>query len=120
MGRRTRLAAVAMGVGFALVAAACGGDDNDQAITGAASTTTTAAASGGSSSTTAATTATTAAKEPHSIEEWEALWADQRAAMVKKIKDNKWGKSADGKTVTGPEGFTIDLSKCPAGWSETE
>jgi hypothetical protein len=119
MGRRTSLAAVAMGVGFALVAAACGGDDNDGGTTGAASTTTTAAGSGGSS-TTAATTATTAAKEPHSIEEWEALWADQRAAMVKRIKDNGWGKSADGKTVTGPEGFTMDLSKCPAGWSETE
>ena len=28
--------------------------------------------------------------------------------------------SADGKTVTGPEGFTIDLTKCPAGWSNTE
>ena len=40
--------------------------------------------------------------------------------MVKRIKDNKWGKSADGKTVTGPNGFTIDLTKCPAGWSDTE
>src|SRR5439155_21356307 len=40
--------------------------------------------------------------------------------MVKKIKDNKWGKSADGKTVTGPDGFTIDLSKCSTGWSDTE
>jgi branched-chain amino acid transport system substrate-binding protein len=48
------------------------------------------------------------------------LWADERAAEVKKIKDNKWGKSADGKTLTGPEGFTIDLSKCAAGWSDTE
>ena len=41
-------------------------------------------------------------------------------AVVKRIKDNHWGTSADGKTVTGPEGFTIDLTKCPAGWSNTE
>ena len=54
------------------------------------------------------------------MDEWEALWAKQRDAVVKRIKDNKWGKSADGKTVTGPEGFTIDLTKCPAGWSDTE
>ena len=52
--------------------------------------------------------------------EWEKLWADQRAAQVKRIKDNKWGTSADGKTVTGPEGFTMDLSKCPADWSQTQ
>ena len=33
--------------------------------------------------------------------------------IVKRIKDNKWGMSADGKTLTGPEGFTIDLSEVP-------
>jgi branched-chain amino acid transport system substrate-binding protein len=54
------------------------------------------------------------------MDAWEALWAQQRAAIVKRAKDEKWGKSADGKTVTGPSGFTIDLSKCPAGWSDTE
>ena len=52
--------------------------------------------------------------------EWEADAAERRAAVVKKIKDNSWGLSADGKTLTGPEGFTIDISKCPAGWSNTE
>ena len=35
-------------------------------------------------------------------------------------RTTSWGMSADGKTVTGPEGFTIDLTKCPAGWSDTE
>jgi branched-chain amino acid transport system substrate-binding protein len=54
------------------------------------------------------------------MDEWESLWAKERAAVVKEITDNHWGKSADGKTVTGPAGFTIDLSKCPAGWSDTE
>jgi branched-chain amino acid transport system substrate-binding protein len=52
--------------------------------------------------------------------ELESQWADQRAAIIKKIKDNKWGISADGKSVTGPDGFTMDLTKCPAGWSNTE
>jgi hypothetical protein len=34
--------------------------------------------------------------------------------------DNGWGTSADGTKATGPEGFTIDLTKCPSGWSNTE
>jgi ABC-type branched-subunit amino acid transport system substrate-binding protein len=54
------------------------------------------------------------------MDAWEALWADQRAAAIKRIQDNHWGLSADGKTLTGPEGFRIDLTKCPAGWSTTE
>jgi branched-chain amino acid transport system substrate-binding protein len=119
--RRQRLAATAGLVGLALIAAACGGDDSDSA----GDVTTTTAAPAASSSTTAApsggsTTSTTAAPQPKSIQEWESLWATQRAAIVKRIKDNKWGKSADGKTLTGPEGWTVDLTKCSPGWSDTE
>ena len=99
-------------LGFALVAAACGGDDSDSQS--AASTTAAPGTTAGSSTTAAATASTAAAAQPTSMEEWEALWAKQRDAVVKKIKDNKWGKSADGKTVTGPSGMTIDLTKCPA------
>ena len=44
----------------------------------------------------------------------------QRDAIVKRITHNKWGLSADGKTVTGPEGFTIDVSKCAVGWNNLE
>jgi branched-chain amino acid transport system substrate-binding protein len=40
--------------------------------------------------------------------------------MVKRIKDNHWGVSADGKTLNGPEGWTVDLTKCAPGWSDTE
>ena len=72
------------------------------------------------SSTTGGTATTAAVKEPASIEDWEKLWADERAAVVKRIVANKWGKSADGKTLTGPEGFTVDLTKCATGWSDTE
>jgi branched-chain amino acid transport system substrate-binding protein len=54
------------------------------------------------------------------LEEWEKLWATERAAIIKKITDNKWGKSADGKTLTGPADFKVDLSKCQVGWSDTE
>jgi ABC-type branched-subunit amino acid transport system substrate-binding protein len=57
---------------------------------------------------------------PASMTDWEALWVKERAAVVARIKQNKWGKSPDGKTLTGPEGFTIDLSKCGPGWSDTE
>jgi branched-chain amino acid transport system substrate-binding protein len=71
-------------------------------------------ANGSGSSTTAASAI------PKTLAEWDALGDRERATIVKKIKDSKWGKSADGKTLTGPAGFTIDLSKCPGGWSETE
>jgi branched-chain amino acid transport system substrate-binding protein len=104
---------------LALIAAACGSDNKSKA----SSTTTAAGPSSTSASTTAATggTSTTAlAAEPTTLAEWEALWARERAAIIKRIKDNKWGKSADGKTLTGPEGWTVDLTKCPAGWSDTE
>jgi hypothetical protein len=66
------------------------------------------------------TTAAAPAKEPASMDEWEALWKTQREAMVKRIKDNKWGLQADGKTILGPDGFKVDMSKCPAGWNNTE
>lgn len=66
-----------------------------------------------------ASTSTTAAA-PTSMEAWEALWAKERSAIVNRIKSNGWGKTADGKKVVGPEGYTIDLTKCPAGWQDTE
>jgi branched-chain amino acid transport system substrate-binding protein len=109
---------VALLVSLALVAAACGSDDSNDA----AGTTTTAGGSGATTTTTAgdAGTTTSAAPQPATLDAWEALWKKQRDDIVKRIKDNNWGKSADGKTVTGPAGYTIDLTKCPAGWSDTE
>ena len=119
--RGKRRFAVSTAVALAMIAtiAACGGDDSDDSAS-SETTATTAAAQGGSSTTAATGTTAAAAKEPASMAEWEKLWADERAAMVKRIKDNKWGKSADGRTLTGPEGFTVDLSKCATGWSDTE
>ena len=114
---RTRVVAAGL-LGISLVAAACGGGDDAGETT---AQTVDAGVKAGIEAAQKGGTATTADKPaPTSMEEWEALWAEERAAIVKKIKDNKWGKSADGKTVTGPEGFTIDLSKCPGGWSDTE
>jgi branched-chain amino acid transport system substrate-binding protein len=111
---------VALAVG--LLAAACGGDDSSDAnsATTAVPATTSAGAGAGATTSSAATPTTAPAPRPASLDAWETLWADQRAAIVKRITDNKWGKSADGKTVTGPGGFTIDLTKCQAGWSDTE
>jgi branched-chain amino acid transport system substrate-binding protein len=115
--RPRRLGAVTAGLSIAFLVAACGGDDSDSAATTTtAGATTTASTAGAGGST---TTAPPAAR-PTSMGDWEALWAKQRAAVVARIKDNGWGTSADGKTLTGPDGFTIDLGKCPAGWSATE
>jgi ABC-type branched-subunit amino acid transport system substrate-binding protein len=102
---------------LAVTAAGCGSSSKS----GQATTTT---VSGAASSTTAApsqsTTPTTAGPTPQSIGDWEALWAKQRDAIVKRIKDSHWGKSADGTTLTGPGGWTVDLTKCASGWSDTE
>lgn len=116
--RRGRLGIALMGL--AVAAAGCGGDDatSDGSATsnGAAATT-----GGGAASTTGVDkTEQAAAARPATMEEWEELWAEQRAASVERIKENGWGISEDGKTLTGPEGFTIDLSACPVGWSNTE
>src|ERR1041384_3881687 len=62
------------------------------------------------------TSAEASGRQPTSMAEWEALWKMQREAVIKKIKDNGWGWDQAKKVVTGPGGFTIDLSKCPAGW----
>jgi branched-chain amino acid transport system substrate-binding protein len=118
--RRSRtVGTIASLLSLALAAAACGGDDGDGAV---ASSTTAAAvtASTAATATTEATTSTGPGAHPTSLAEWEALWAKERAAIVKRIQDNGWGKSADGKTLTGPEGWTVDLTKCPQGWSDTE
>ncbi|MGD9750612.1 MAG: ABC transporter substrate-binding protein [Acidimicrobiia bacterium] len=124
---RNRATAVGAVVALSLVAAACGGDDGsdtaegaETATTAAAETATTAEAPATTEAETATTKASAPAKTPQSIEEWEELWATERAAVVDKIKKNKWGKTADGTKVVGPEGFTIDLTTCPAGWSDTE
>jgi hypothetical protein len=116
-GRSARsLGRIAVGTAIMLLAA-CGSDDADTAgvATSGAPTTATSGAVAGATSTTAAAVA-----RPTSMDEWEALWARQRQAVVQRIEDNGWGPSADGTTMTGPEGFEIDISSCPAGWSDTE
>ena len=66
------------------------------------------------------TSAVTPAVEPKNIQEYEAFWKTQRDAVVKKIKDAGWKLDPATNTVTGPEGYKIDLSTCPQGWSNTE
>jgi len=99
----------AVTVGFALVAAACGGGGGDESssVIGVSKDDI------GASATTAV-----AIKEPTTMEEWEKLWETERAAMVKAIKGGGYGKS--GTTVKGMNGMSVDLSKCGAGWSDTE
>jgi branched-chain amino acid transport system substrate-binding protein len=111
---------------LAVTAAACGGDDGGGEGAETVGTIDEDVKSGvkdalsGSGGTAAGSGAAKPTVTPTSIEEWEQLWADERAAVVEKIKENGWGVSADGTTLTGPEGFTIDLSACPPGWSDTE
>src|SRR3954447_11289269 len=118
MKKRFRAAGAVL-IGMGLVAAACGGDDSASSASGGGNlidkgVESAVQAAVGSS------TSSAPAKEPTSIAEWEALWKTEREAIVAKIRQNHWGLQADGKTVLGPDGFTLDLSKCPAGWNPTE
>lgn len=115
--QRSRAALGGTVIVLSLIAAACGGDDSD----GATGTTTAAAPSSTTETTEAAQTTTTAAGDaPASMEEWEELWAAERAAVVERIESEGWGVSEDGDTLVGPAGFTIDLAACGSGWSDTE
>ena len=54
-----------------------------------------------------------------SVEELEAVWAEERAAIVEMIKAEGYGID-ENNVLNGPAGFTIDLNECPADWSDTE
>ncbi|MPY92592.1 MAG: ABC transporter substrate-binding protein [Acidimicrobiia bacterium] len=115
---RHRSRAVLTGlVGLGLLASACGSSGSDD---GTVATFDEGLQAGVKEGLQATSTTTAAAAEFTSIEEWEELWAQERAAIVERIKGNGWGTSADGATLTGPEGYEVDLTTCPAGWSDTE
>ncbi|MPY94054.1 MAG: ABC transporter substrate-binding protein [Acidimicrobiia bacterium] len=115
MGSR-KLWASALVVGL-VATGACSSDDGDE---GASATTEQGAATTAAPGTTAATSSTAPPDQPASMEEWEELWATERAAIVARIQENDWGVTDDGSQLVGPEGFTIDLTACPPGWSNTE
>ncbi|MEZ5265353.1 MAG: ABC transporter substrate-binding protein [Acidimicrobiales bacterium] len=100
--------------------AGCGSDDGGDGASGG----TDAGGTAGTATNASATSVTAVEAEtealPATMAEWDQLWETERAAVVERIKTNGWGVSADQSTLTGPEGFTIDLSSCPAGWSNTE
>ncbi|MFN0028878.1 MAG: ABC transporter substrate-binding protein [Acidimicrobiales bacterium] len=124
---------------LAVVSTACAGSDKpDQAAstTVTPTTGTTAPAEPTVPSTTAASTippsTTTTAwaarptpaifsgPAPATMEEWQALWQNQRQAIVTKIKAGGYGIAPDGRSALIADGYTIDLSKCGTGWSNTE
>ena len=117
MGRNRPRAAVTAVIALALLAVACGSGDSSSSTGDTVDQGLQAGIQEGLQST---TTAADPAEEFTSIEQWEELWSEERAAIVERIKSNGWGKSADGTTLTGPEGYEVDLSACPAGWSDTE
>jgi ABC-type branched-subunit amino acid transport system substrate-binding protein len=108
--------AVAVFVGIALFAAACGSSGSSKANSGNLIDKNVQSAVQANGT----TSSQVAGKEPTSMDEWEALWKSERDAIVARIKQNKWGLQADGKTLVGPDNFKVDLSKCPAGWNNTE
>ena len=103
---------------LSLLAAACGGSDDGGGST--MGTVDESLRSGVAAGMQADQTNAAAVEQPTTMEEWEALWEEERAAIVARIEESGWGKNAAGTEVTGPEGYRIDLTKCPAAWSDTE
>ncbi|MEM7324254.1 MAG: ABC transporter substrate-binding protein [Actinomycetota bacterium] len=58
-------------------------------------------------------------EKPTTLDEWQALWASEREAIVNGIIDAGYGLGDDG-VLTGPGGFTLDTNACPGDWSNTE
>lgn len=109
-------------VGLSLIAAACsGGGGGSRGEAATVDSGVTKGVEDALTATTGSSTETTQAKKaPASMAEWEALWKEQRAAIVQRIKTEGGGLSADGKSAKGTGAFNLDLTKCPAGWSDTE
>jgi branched-chain amino acid transport system substrate-binding protein len=136
--RRRRSIVLVILAALCLLAAACGDSDDDSTASGdeasetteqggaestdttgdEAATTTEATegtdAGGGASETTAGS-----GTAPASIEEWEALWEEERQAVVDKIVDGGYGVD-DANILTGPGGFEVDLNECPSDYDPTE
>jgi branched-chain amino acid transport system substrate-binding protein len=53
-----------------------------------------------------------------SMDDWEALWAEERAAIVDRINAEGYGVDED-NVLIGPGGLEVDLKQCPSDWSET-
>ena len=56
---------------------------------------------------------------PATMEEYEALWAEQRAEVVALLSSDEYGLGED-DILRGPGGFEVDLGRCPTNWSATE
>ncbi|MFN0028530.1 MAG: protein kinase domain-containing protein [Acidimicrobiales bacterium] len=54
---------------------------------------------------------------PTSMEGWEELWRQERAAIVANIRTGGYGLAADGKSALISENYRIDLTACPQGWN---
>ncbi|MPY96035.1 MAG: ABC transporter substrate-binding protein, partial [Acidimicrobiia bacterium] len=114
--RRASIGALAI----CLIAASCGGDDGEGATSATVDADVRQGVESALGASTTAANGQTSAEHPETMEAWEELWAEERAAIVARIEENGWGKSADGAELLGPDGFRVDLAACPAGWSDTE
>ena len=108
----------ALAVAAALMAGACGSSADDGTATGGTVIDDGArgAAQSALDNTTSTAAASAAPTEITSMEDWQALWKNQREALVAEIEANGWGWDQTAKKVTGPGGFEVDLSACPSGW----
>ena len=98
---------------FVLVVAACGDSSDDGETTDETTDTTEE-----TTDTTAEDDGDGAMVDTSEFDDMEFLTAeDQIALITAKVDGGEWG--LDGDILTGPEGYTIDLSECPSNWSNT-
>ena len=57
----------------------------------------------------------TAGSEPSTLAELEAVWAENRAVVIARLREGGYGVTDE--RLTGPGDFVVDLNRCPADWS---
>ncbi len=138
MSKQSLQKLLALLFGFALVAAACGGSSgeteagSDEESTESEEEESTDEESGGDDGETGGAASDEDVEEAidnadeggdessgaRTFEEWEALWAEERAAIVETLSADEYGLGDDG-ILRGPAGFELDTNNCPADWSNT-
>ncbi|MEZ5406435.1 MAG: ABC transporter substrate-binding protein [Acidimicrobiales bacterium] len=113
--RRVRFGALA--VVLAITAGACGSSSDDgTAADGTVIDNNARGAAQSAIGNTSTTAESAAPTEVASMDDWLALWDTEREALKETIAENGWGWDQAANKVTGPGGFEVDLSSCPAGW----
>jgi hypothetical protein len=109
-------AVAAVAIGLLLLAVTSGGDGDDGSDAGSIGSEAVAGPSTGDPAALEAGPGTTVVE---TMADLERVWAEARAEVVAELSSDRYG-IGDDNVLRGPGGFEVDLSDCPASWSDNE